>query len=119
MRSDLPPDYRYTSNDIVYLWKTGLLQKRKPIYKIGVTSKRRGKKRIEYVAKKHGTTHAVIRYEECADAIAIENAVLDVATPVSSIEGDGVSEMFVASIEELNRILDLLDLLVLQQRQNG
>ena len=115
MRSELPPDYRYTSNDIVYLWKTGLLQNGKPVYKIGVTSKRRGKKRIEYVAKKHGTTHTVLRYEQCADAIAIENAVLDIATPVNCIDGDGASEMFFATGEELNLILNLFDSLVLQQ----
>ena len=115
MRSELPPDYRYTSNDIVYLWKTGLLESRKPIYKIGVTSKRRGKKRIEQVAKKHRTTHSIIRFEECVDAIAIENAVLDVAAPVNRIKGDGVSEMFAASVKELNAILDLFDSLVLQQ----
>ena len=119
MRRELPPDYRYTSNDIVYLWKSGLVQNKRPIYKIGVTSKRRGRKRIELVSKKHGTTHTILRYEECVDAIAIENAVLDVATPVNWIEGDGVSEMFVASVEELNRILDLLDSLVLQQRLCG
>ena len=115
MRSELPTADRYTSNDIVYLWKTGLLQNRKSIYKVGVTSKRRGKKRIELVAKKHGATHTVLRFEECVDAIAIENAVLDIASPVSRIEGDGVSEMFVASVEELNRILDLLDSLVFEQ----
>lgn len=118
MRSELPPDYRYTANDIVYLWKTGLFQNRKPIYKIGVTSKRRGRKRIEHVAKKHGTTHTILRYEPCVDAVAIENAVLDIATPVNRIEGDGASEMFIASVEELNRILDLFDSLVLEQRPN-
>jgi len=119
MRAELPPDYRYTSNDVVYIWKSDLLYKRKHIYKIGVTSKRRGSKRIELVSKKHATRHTILRYEECIDAIAIENAILDISTPVTNIEGDGFSEMFSASVKELNSILDFFDCLVLQQRNEA
>jgi hypothetical protein len=116
MREDLPISTSATSNDIVYIWRTNLQVEQKSIYKIGITSKRKGRSRIETVAKKHSTEATILRLDECCNARAIESAILKIVDSVSFLKGDGATEMFSASTQEIVVILDLFDELVFQQQ---
>jgi len=115
LRSELQPKIPRTDNDLIYLWRSGLYILEKPVYKIGITSRRRNTARIRLVAKKHGTSALILRMVECVDANAIERAILEMVNPVCGMTGDGVSEMFTATTKEINAILDLFDSLVLEQ----
>ncbi len=71
------PTKKNTDNNVIYMWKHD------DMYKIGITSKRRGTKRIYDVAKE-GNMHNVeiLIYEEVNDALAVESALLQYGTKV-------------------------------------
>ena len=116
MRKELPYAEKASDNDAAYIWKTGLSIAGKDVYKVGITSIRCGDKRIREVAKSHRTTATTLRLVRCCDAIAVENAILDVVTSVKGLSGDGVTEMFTVDEDEnINDILELFDRLIQQQ----
>ena len=114
MYQDLPPIPTFTDNDAIYIWRTGLTYRKKPIYKVGVTSYRLGTRRLSIVAKKHNTDFTILRLVKCSDAISIEKVIRKAVNKVTHLTGDGVTEMFFASVEEINATLDLFDRLVLE-----
>jgi hypothetical protein len=116
LRKRFPASYRATSNNIIYLWKSGIRLNKKNVYKIGITSKRRGEARIKKVAECHNTNAIVLRYVEVPCASFIERKILKLVERAKELSGDGVSEMFtITTLDELNRILDYFDELVLEQ----
>ena len=64
-----------------------------PIYKIGVTSHRLGKQRIERVAKAHGFEYEIIFMRNTHRALQIETKLLNKYTDVPKLEKvDGFNE---------------------------
>lgn len=64
-------------NDVVYLWKV----KGCPVYKIGVTSKRLGDRRIRYVCRKGNLECEESHLVEVKDAALVEKALLSYGRP--------------------------------------
>ncbi len=98
------PTKKNTDNNVIYMWKHD------DMYKIGITSKRRGTKRIYDVAKE-GNMHNVeiLIYEEVNDALAVESALLQYGTKVKFNHiFDGCTEFRYLNDEERYCVEDIV-----------
>ena len=98
-----PCDY-----DCVYIWK---VLGRTDLYKIGVTSKRLGTKRIEHVAGTHGFDVEILHMKHTEDALRKERTMLSFGRPADlGVKDDGFSEFRHLSDKEFCYCLDVMGL---------
>lgn len=98
------PLKKNTDNNIIYLWVNEDSQ-----YKIGITSKRRGTKRIHDVARNGGMRAEILLYIEVENAISIESKLLKFGTKVRfTYTFDGCTEFRNLSEDELDEIVHII-----------
>ncbi len=95
-----------SDNNIIYLWNI----KDTNVYKIGVTSKKRGYARINEVSRKHNIEAVVLAYVKVDDAFSIENELHNTFNGGQDIitKGDGVTEFKTLEYYEVVEALDYI-----------
>ena len=79
------------------------------MYKIGISSKRVGKKRIWHVAGKGNMRATLLHYEEVENALALENELLKYGTKVQfDYKFDGSTEFRHLTNDDLESIADII-----------
>ena len=93
-----------TDNDAIYIWKICNTD----VYKIGITSKRLGKRRIEDVARKHEVDYKILALAEVKDAMRLETVLHKIYTTPQNLitEGDGMTEFRTLTKAEVIEALD-------------
>ena len=96
-------------NNTIYLWRAiGQYFNSEPIYKIGITSKRLGTHRIEFVAKEHGFKYEIIAIMETAGkATKIEKKLLGLGES-PKLTGSGSTEFRSLNTQELKIALFII-----------
>ena len=94
--------------DLFYIWKSTKVNGDKYLCKIGVSSKRLGEDRINYVARENGldVSEIVIKFS-IHNAKSIERAVLDIGEPCLELTGNGKTEFRWMSESDLNRAVSI------------
>ena len=93
-----------SDNDIIYVWKNQHNE-----YKIGITSKKSGTKRIETVAQAGKMEATMIYYVEVNDALSVEKALLSYGEPITrKVKFDGHTEFRILSKAKLKEIGEIL-----------
>jgi len=95
-----------SDNNIIYLWNI----KDTNVYKIGVTSKKRGYARINEVSRKHNIKAVVLAYVKVDDAFSIESELHNAFNCGQDIvtKGDGVTEFKTLKYHEVVEALDYI-----------
>lgn len=106
-RSRCPRCMKGSDNDVVYLWQVD----NTTTYKIGITSKRLGLKRIKQVAFAMNVKHTLLMYVETVKALEIENKILNmyVNCPlnIEATHESGRSEFRILTLDEVTQIIKL------------
>ncbi|QDP02183.1 hypothetical protein [Thalassotalea sp. PS06] len=97
--------------DSIYIWEAkGQFFKGKQIYKLGVTSKRLGLRRIKEVAKVHGYEYEIIILKKVKNyTFFLEQLILSYGDDPEFSEGDGKTEFRALTEEELMELLDIIE----------
>lgn len=105
MPYNLPSD-----NDAIYLWKVlGEFRNGVQVYKVGVTSVKRGDQRIREVAKTHGFDFEIeILAKTIGKATDLEDQCLKLGTKLTDLEGDGATEFRALTELELRQVKKLM-----------
>jgi len=102
-----------SDNDTIYLWNVPNTN----IYKIGVTSARRGETRIHRVALQHNVDYRIVGMFKIPNALEIEKELHDtytiVPTTLPSIENKvaGYTEFRVLTTKDVNEIVSYCEML--------
>lgn len=95
-------EYIKPDNDTIYIWEAvGITLDGKQVYKIGVTSFRRGIKRINEVSRKSAITSKIVEFTKTDHAIAIERELLTMGTDPKLTGFRGCTEFRAMSDDEL------------------
>jgi hypothetical protein len=94
-------------NDVVYIWKVEDIHN---LYKVGVTSKRLGLERIQYVSAKSGLTPSWVKLFYTPSAVDVEKQVLCFGRPFRFEDKfSGYTEFVNLTSEELNLCLSIME----------
>ena len=95
-----------SDNNIFYVWEAiGEKWNDKPIFKIGITSKRLGNKRINEVARKHNFTPKIIVKRLCSNAREFERKILNSLFDIPKLLGNGATEFRACTYKEIDKCL--------------
>ena len=102
---------RYSDNDALYIWEAvGERWNDKPIFKIGVTSKRLGETRIKQVAYTMGFEYKIHLLEDIDKAKNLEREILNKLCDTPTLTGSGYTEFRACSYEDMDEIINQLNL---------
>jgi hypothetical protein len=94
----------------IYVWAlTGIYNGGYKVYKIGITKRSRGVKRIISVAVDLGVAPDIVRLKPVSNALALEKHLLSFGRPVGITGFSGSSELRALSADELHRIKAIID----------
>lgn len=98
-----------SDSNIFYIWKTSHFSSDGvPVYKIGVTSKRLGMKRINHCKGSLSSKNAeVIIYKEDENSRNIEAQVKEIGSAWGKIKGNGYTELRVMDDADLKKALNI------------
>jgi hypothetical protein len=102
--------YPPSDNDSIYIWRAvDMVSNGMPVYKIGVTSARLGRQRIEQVAAASGIEAEVILLEKLSTkASVVEKKLLSLGSPVEIGSFNGASEFRAMSPAALDAALSVI-----------
>jgi len=95
-----------SDNDCLYVWQI----ENTNVYKIGITSQKRGHTRINQVASRHNIKPIIVAYIKVDDAYRLENKIHKIFKSEQSIikNGDGYTEFRTLNDMEVIGLLDYL-----------
>lgn len=93
-----------SDNNVVYIWEQMNPGADHRVYKVGVTSERRGESRIKDCASANGMEAKIVMMLSCDNARAIEKRLLSIGKPVDYPDSfDGNTEFRVMTDKQLGR----------------
>lgn len=103
--------YKKPDNDTIYLWlAVGIEFNNQQVYKIGVTSYRRGIKRITEVSRKSSIDAVIIEFKRTkSSALKVEKKLLSIGTDPNIKGFRGCTELRALSDAELNQIKEIIE----------
>ncbi len=102
------PTSSKSDNNVIYVWKDTI---RENIYKIGISSKRVGTKRIYEVASGANMRAEILHYEEVENALALEKELLKYGEAINfDRKFDGCTEFRHLTCDDLIAIEELINI---------
>ncbi|RLA77015.1 MAG: hypothetical protein DRG30_01450 [Epsilonproteobacteria bacterium] len=102
-------EYKKPDNDTIYIWKAiGIKFNNKQVYKIGVTSFRRGIQRITEVSKKSSIRAEIIEIKEIKEALRVEQSILNIGEDPKIIGFRGCTEFRAMNDSELDKAKEII-----------
>ena len=106
-----PKCNKISDNDVLYVWEAvGERWNDKPIFKIGVTSKRLGMTRVKQVAYSMGFEYKIHLLEVVDKARSKEQEILNKLYDIPTLIGNGSTEFRACSYQELEKLKEALGL---------
>ncbi len=101
-------DLNMSDNDIIYLWKAKEIYfQKKPVYKIGITSKRLGTERIKTVSLTSGFDFEILLFRNSKRAKYLESQMLKIGDIPDFEKFDGCTEFRALDDLELKFVLEI------------
>lgn len=101
-------DFNMNDNDIIYLWKAKNISfQNKPVYKIGITSKRLGSERIRSVSLSSGFQFDILLFRNTKRAKYLETQMLKFGLIPDLNKFDGCTEFRALNDHELKKVLKI------------
>lgn len=105
-RIGLPPvDYKAPDANVFYVCRLLGRYADEYRFKVGITSKRRGKARIREWEKAMGVTSELVYRTEVRDGRSLERFALSLGRKVNDMEGDGCTEVREYNGDDLDRVI--------------